>query len=39
MGKLWEDFKFGVGLGLGLVVALFVAKMISAAFSQSHFPW
>ncbi len=28
MGKLWEDFKFGVGLGMGLIVAYGVLKLI-----------
>ncbi len=28
MAKLWEDFKFGVGLGMGLIVAYGVLKLI-----------
>lgn len=28
MRKLWEDFKFGVGLGMGLIVAYGVLKLI-----------
>lgn len=39
MLKFWEDFKFGVAFGLGLIVCLFIAKLISAMFSQAHFPW
>ncbi len=28
MAKLWEDFKFGVGVGMGLIVAYGVLKLI-----------
>ena len=28
MHKLWEDFKFGVGLGMGLIVAYGVLKLV-----------
>ncbi len=28
MAKLWEDFKFGVGLGMGLIVAYGVLRLI-----------
>lgn len=28
MRKLWEDFKFGLGIGMGLIVAYGVLKLI-----------
>ncbi len=28
MAKLWEDFKFGVGFGMGLIVAYGVLRLI-----------
>lgn len=33
----WEQFKFGVFVGLGLVVALGVAKIIVMLFSHAGF--
>ena len=28
MAKLWDDFKFGVGLGMGLIVAYGVLRLV-----------
>lgn len=28
MRKLWEDFKFGLGLGMGLIVAYGLLRLI-----------
>jgi hypothetical protein len=40
MAKFWEDFKFGLAFGLGLIVCLFIARIIAAAFSGGfRFPW